>query len=87
MLQETHSHVEKELEGYRSKVSLATAELDAIEATIHLLSVKSETLRTTPSGRARLSQLVALLARYLRGDPERGSVATKVNSDALPEKP
>ena len=40
MLQETHSHVEKELEGYRSKVSLATAELDAIEAT-RLLAIPS----------------------------------------------
>ena len=41
-LREKRVHIERELADYRSRVSLATAELDALEATIHLFSSKPE---------------------------------------------
>ena len=61
-LQEKRVHLEKELAEYRSRVSLATAELDALEATICLFSPKPE--KAALAQRLRLSRVVAPLALY-----------------------
>jgi len=60
-LQEKRVHLEKELADYRSRVSLATAELDVLEATIHIFSSKPE--KAALAERLRLSGLAALLSR------------------------